>query len=380
MDISNKNISNIKPVIDILGINTDTENISGIKSAQNYYIELAQKMGFDAVLCAEDINGNKRVIEIKPKNQPSKKQKLGLVVHLDTVPIGEGWNHNPYGEIDENGRIYGRGIIDNKAPAIETLQVMYLLKDIISPNWVIICGSSEETEWIDMEAYLSEKEKNSEELPDFSITIDGDGIQNGCRGYLDLKLIFNRQKNTCKISEFSTFEDATNNSVPGSAFAVVNGVKRKSIGKTCHSSLPQNGINAIIKLSEQIIGEDSEAYEEFKDFFDLMKKMEKSFDSSETLFFRKRPSILNGQHIGYTSSCPTTCNLDGNKITVNLNIRLMVGTTTEEINEAINKICETYNCQAEISKINLPAFVPIDNLSIKRLLESYEEEDRKSVV
>ena len=49
MDTSNKNITNINPVMDILGINTDTENISGIKSAQEYYIKLAKKMGFDAI-------------------------------------------------------------------------------------------------------------------------------------------------------------------------------------------------------------------------------------------------------------------------------------------------------------------------------------------
>lgn len=374
MDTSNKNITNINPVMDILGINTDTENISGIKSAQEYYIKLAKKMGFDAILCAEDINGNKRVIEIRPKNQVRKKSKLGLVVHLDTVPIGEGWKHNPYGEIDENGRVYGRGVIDNKAPAIETLQVMYLLRDYISPDWLIICGSSEETEWADMEAYLNEKRENAEELPDFSITIDGDGVQNGCRGYLDLKLIFDRQEPTCKISQFFTSEDAANNSVPGSASAVIDGLEKKSVGKACHSSIPQNGVNAIIKLAEEIMAENPEAYAEFKNFFDLIKKMGESFDSAETLFFKKRPYIINGQNVGYTSSCPTTCKLDNNKISVNLNIRLMVGTTMEEVNEAINKICETYNCKAEISKINLPAFIPIDTPSIKKLLEAYEEE------
>jgi acetylornithine deacetylase/succinyl-diaminopimelate desuccinylase-like protein len=28
--------------------------------------------------------------------------------HMDTVPIGKGWNHNPLGEYMD-GRIYGRG-------------------------------------------------------------------------------------------------------------------------------------------------------------------------------------------------------------------------------------------------------------------------------
>ena len=374
MDKLKQNMTTVKPVMDILGINTDTENINGIKSAQELYIELAKQMGFDANLCAEDKNGNKRVVEIRPKNNTNKKAKLGLVVHLDTVPIGEGWRHNPYGEIDQNGRIYGRGIIDDKAPAVETLQVLYLLKDYISPDWEIICGSSEEAEWVDMEAYLEEKRKNNGELPDFSITVDGDGVQNGCRGYLDLKLSFDRQTDTNIISEFGTAEGAANNSVPDSATTIINGERIESLGKACHSSIPQNGINAIIKLAEKIKKENPEGYEEFKSFFDLMEKMGKSYDAADTLFFTKKPSIMNGQDVGYTSSCPTTCRLDGDEMTVNLNIRLMAGTTREEVDRAIENICKTYNCKAEISELNLPAFIPLDNPSIKRLLEAYEEE------
>ena len=37
--------------------------------------------------------------------------------HLDVVPVGEGWNHPPFSAYeDENGRIFARGILDNKGP------------------------------------------------------------------------------------------------------------------------------------------------------------------------------------------------------------------------------------------------------------------------
>ena len=41
--------------------------------------------------------------------------RLLLNGHMDTVPPGEGWMHDPYGAKVEGGRMYGRGTIDMKA-------------------------------------------------------------------------------------------------------------------------------------------------------------------------------------------------------------------------------------------------------------------------
>jgi acetylornithine deacetylase len=38
-----------------------------------------------------------------------------FVSHLDTVPPGEGWTHDPFAGAEENGRIFGRGANDAKA-------------------------------------------------------------------------------------------------------------------------------------------------------------------------------------------------------------------------------------------------------------------------
>ncbi|MGH7585675.1 MAG: M20/M25/M40 family metallo-hydrolase, partial [Gemmatimonadales bacterium] len=40
---------------------------------------------------------------------------LALVSHLDTVPPGEGWTHQPFTPSVEGGRLYGRGASDAKA-------------------------------------------------------------------------------------------------------------------------------------------------------------------------------------------------------------------------------------------------------------------------
>jgi succinyl-diaminopimelate desuccinylase len=52
-----------------------------------------------------------------------------VLVHLDVVPEGKGWDYPPFGGEIHNGKIYGRGIIDDKGPAIASLYAMKALKE-----------------------------------------------------------------------------------------------------------------------------------------------------------------------------------------------------------------------------------------------------------
>ena len=54
---------------------------------------------------------------------------LAVLCHLDVVPAGEGWTHPPFGGAIEGGRLYGRGTMDDKGPAIVCLYCMKALKD-----------------------------------------------------------------------------------------------------------------------------------------------------------------------------------------------------------------------------------------------------------
>ena len=55
---------------------------------------------------------------------------IGIIDHLDVVPVGDKWKFNPWDLSVENGRLYGRGILDNKGPALATLWAMKMLKDL----------------------------------------------------------------------------------------------------------------------------------------------------------------------------------------------------------------------------------------------------------
>lgn len=86
---------------------------------------------------------------------------IGIIDHLDVVPVGDKWKFNPWDLSDENGRLYGRGILDNKGPALATLWAMKILKDLgYRPKRTIrlVFGSDEENGSKDVPLYL-EKEK-----------------------------------------------------------------------------------------------------------------------------------------------------------------------------------------------------------------------------
>ena len=89
------------------------------------------------------------------------KELIGILVHLDVVPAGEGWTYNPFALSFSQGRLYGRGVVDDKGPAVAAIHAMRGLLQDGAPLYKrirIIFGTAEETsDWNDIRRYL-EKE------------------------------------------------------------------------------------------------------------------------------------------------------------------------------------------------------------------------------
>ena len=99
-------------------------------------------------------------------------QMLGILTHIDVVPAGDGWTMGAFSGTEKDGRIYGRGAIDNKGPAIASLYAIKALSDNctqLNKKVRLIFGADEESGWDDMEFY-----KKHESLPDiaFSRTVN----------------------------------------------------------------------------------------------------------------------------------------------------------------------------------------------------------------
>ena len=82
---------------------------------------------------------------------------IGIIAHLDVVPEGDKWVYPPYGATRvEDDFLVGRGVGDNKGPAVMALYIMKMFKEMNYPlqhGVRLIFGCSEETGMEDMDYF-----------------------------------------------------------------------------------------------------------------------------------------------------------------------------------------------------------------------------------
>ena len=49
------------------------------------------------------------------------EKTLGILCHLDVVPGGDGWTVEPFALTQKDGNLIGRGVLDDKGPALAAL-------------------------------------------------------------------------------------------------------------------------------------------------------------------------------------------------------------------------------------------------------------------
>ena len=94
-----------------------------------------------------------------------------VMAHLDVVPAGEGWDTDPFQMVEKDGLLFGRGVSDNKGPAVIALHCLRALKEAgIKGNRKlrVVFGSGEEIGMDDMTHYFAK-----EQHPTMGFTPDG---------------------------------------------------------------------------------------------------------------------------------------------------------------------------------------------------------------
>lgn len=80
--------------------------------ALKFILKRAEEMG----LTTENVD------DIAGHAEYGKGDEIAAVLsHVDVVPSGDGWSVEPFALTRKNGRLYGRGIADDKGPAIIAL-------------------------------------------------------------------------------------------------------------------------------------------------------------------------------------------------------------------------------------------------------------------
>jgi len=217
----------------------------GAKKSLEYFLNLAEFLGFET----RNYDGYAGEV-IFGKGKP-----FAVLAHLDVVPAGDGWTRDPFGgEIDErNRRVWGRGAMDDKGPAIIALFAMKQLKDRgFKPERKIklIVGCNEENGWACIDYY-----KAHAKMPDEGISPDADfPVIYAEKGILQVKLKFaangdftslkggervNMVCDRCEADAPAGFAE------PEKFNLTLTEGKVISRGKSAHGSTPDEGVNAI---------------------------------------------------------------------------------------------------------------------------------------
>ena len=149
-----------------------------LRRALDHVLNLGKKDGFKT----RDLEGYAGVVEFGEGSEI-----MGLLGHLDVVPVGTGWTFDPFGATIKDGYVIARGSQDDKGPTLAAYYAMKILKEsgyIPKKRVFLIVGTDEESGMECMHYYHKHGEK-----PDFGFVPDADfPVIYGEKGILNLKL------------------------------------------------------------------------------------------------------------------------------------------------------------------------------------------------
>ena len=76
------------------------------------------------------------------------EELIGVIGHLDVVPVSDGWKTDPFTLTRDGNKLYGRGSSDDKGPvccSMAALQIVKQLRPNLNKRIRLIMGCNEET-------------------------------------------------------------------------------------------------------------------------------------------------------------------------------------------------------------------------------------------
>ena len=318
------------------------------------------------------------------------REMIGVLGHLDVVPAGEGWSFAPFGGEIRDGKIFGRGTMDDKGPTFAAMYALAAIRDAGLPlrrRIRLLLGTNEETGSQDMKYYQS----HGGELPLMGFTPDGEyPVINGEKGIVNVT--FRRtysQSGPVRLVELSG--GSAPNVVPASARAVIacppetaaqitarstdtvrcttveGGVEIEALGVSAHGSTPELGENAIgrlmLALTElPLSGEAAEAVRF------LAERIGMETDGS-ALGISLRDEISGGLTLNWG-----TVEGDASAMTLRINYRYPVTKRFADCGPILQKAFEDagFTLMGQTHKASL--YIPADSELVQTLLAVYARE------
>lgn len=316
---------------------------------------------------------------------------LGVLGHVDVVPVGSGWNTDPFDPVIKDGKLYARGSSDDKGPTMAAYYALKIIKDLdlpVNKKIRVIIGTDEESEWQGLAHYLE-----NEQMPDLGFSPDGNfPIINGEKGNYEIDIetkasnegdltlvLFEAGLRSNMVPQDATAKIATEDPealrdafdafisdqpVEGNAEIDSQTVTLNVVGKAAHGSKPQIGVNAATYLAVFLntldLGGDA------KTFTNLVETYLHDDPYGEKLGVAQEDDVM-----GNLTSNPGVFRFeDGDKGLITVNMRYAVGDNDMLTSQVTNTLTGE-DIKIHVKKGKVPHYVPGDDPLVQTLLDVY---------
>lgn len=358
---------------------------SEVREALNYALGVAEKLGYET----STDDGYVGICDIAGEGD----KQLATIAHVDIVPAGPGWDGDPFKMEIRDGWFVGRGVLDDKGPAILSLYAgAYFLKNGIKPrhNFRALLGCDEEIGMLDLEHYLANHEE-----PDFLFTPDAEyPLCNAEKG------VFHGffKSAPCNGNVLSLHGAEASNAIPMQAECEIgidkvllppvddfggkvtiektqDGTKIVAHGVGGHASKPEGTENAVKILIDYLQNlrlafatHDTQAFsDEEQNFFDLA-----TVAMTDTKGESAGVATSNDKFGELTMVCGYT-EVQEDRLVLSVDIRYPDSTSAEELEAKLSELAAHFGCEFEVEGGSGPFWVSADDPAVQVLLDTHNE-------
>lgn len=354
------------------------------RAALDAALGIAERLGYEV----DDDEGYVGIADIPG----AIEEQIATIAHVDVVPAGPGWDGDPFTMRRQDGWLIGRGVIDDKGPAILSLYAgAYLLRRGITPRHTFraLLGSDEEVGMTDVRHYLA-----GHPQPAFLFTPDAEfPVCNAEKGNFGATFT-SAPIEDGRIRSWSGAEAA--NAIPSLSVAELaidaarlpapraqagrvsiepageGGARITARGIGGHASLPAGTLNAI----GLIVGYLREAMASIPD---LLAPAERAFVDLLAILCADTDGSAAGVASSSAAFGPLTLNAGTIRVTEagaleqSVDIRFPDSITSERLTEALTALAESHDATLEVSRVKPPFSVSAESPAVQALLETYRE-------
>lgn len=309
-------------------------------------------------------------------------KQIATIAHVDVVPAGTGWTQDPFTMVRKDGFLLGRGVIDDKGPAVLTMYMAhYFARQGVELPYTlrVMLGSDEEVGMTDVEHYQSLFED-----PAFLFTPDAEfPVCCGEKGRVGASFV----SEAFEDGKIVAFDGGTvSNAVPSLAEVRVKAdaadlseaegievvgqddgtVVLTAHGIGGHASLPAGTKNAIGMLVEYLLANDLVSAQE-RTYLELLQKIFASTDGS-TLGIAATDDLFE----------PLTCiggtiRLRDGRLEQSIDSRYPKSITGEEIAERLTDLAEGHDATFVLESDTVPFYIDPQTPAVQVLVDAYNE-------